>query len=100
MGGDYPGRRMSDALPGFKCMFCNEIITSGELDPCALNVTASIEQPRACQKEQTFFCHIACLHAASHPFMHSAFYIAQRECATIGDIEEDALAPMAERTLH
>jgi hypothetical protein len=93
---------MSDghSLPGFKCVFCNEIITSGELDPCALTVTASIEQPRARQKEQTFFCHISCLHAASHPFMHSAFYIAQTQFAAIGDSDEDAHAPMAERTLH
>jgi hypothetical protein len=93
---------MSDTLapPGFKCVFCNQIITPGELDPCALNVTASIEQPRACQKEQTFFCHISCLHAASHPFMHSAFFIAQREFAIIDDSDEDAHAAVAEPTLH
>ena len=94
---------MSEFLiaPRVKCVFCSQVIESGPLDPCELNVTALIDQPRDCQKEQTFFTHIACLRRASHVSMQSGFYIDQHDFATIGEIEEESLSQHGdERLLH
>jgi hypothetical protein len=73
---------------GYQCLFCGENIASGALDPCALNLVAAIDRPRLEQKEQTFYCHIACLqaHASSHP---GCFYITDPEFPTLGEIESE-----------
>lgn len=69
------------------CLFCNEGIESGALDPCALHLVARMDRPRHEQKEQTFFCHLRCLQsaAAMHP---GNFYIADLDFPTVG--EQDA----------
>ena len=82
------------------CIFCHEAIEPGSLDPCSLLVTAGIDQLRSSQKEQTFFCHIACLRGTAHRAMLSGFYIDERNFSTIGEIEE-AAGPEQEQTyLH
>ena len=68
----------------YVCIFCNEAIYPGPLDPCALQVVARLDRPRDEQKEQTFFCHIGCLQerATTHP---GNFYIADLDFPTVGE---------------
>lgn len=46
---------------GFQCLFCAGSIAPTDLDPCALNLVARFDRSRHFHKEQTFFCHHACL---------------------------------------
>jgi hypothetical protein len=91
---------MSEGHFPAKCVFCDENIASNELDPCELHITAGIDQPRAAQKEQSFFCHMACLRSSSHPRMQNLFYIAEPDFATVGEIEEDSDSATGERLIH
>jgi hypothetical protein len=68
----------------YQCLFCGEGVAPGEHDPCAIVVVARIDQLRAVQKEQTFYCHLGCLQAGAsvHP---RTFYIADPAFPTIGE---------------
>jgi hypothetical protein len=67
----------------YACVFCNDAIEPGPLDPCALQLTSCVDRPRSQQKEQTFFCHIHCLQ--SRAAIHQGnFYIADPDFPTVG----------------
>ena len=68
----------------YSCIFCNAVIESDGLDPCALQLTACIDRGRHLQKEQTFFCHINCLQSRSaiHP---ANFYITESDFQTVSE---------------
>ena len=66
------------------CLFCEQTIAANGLDPCALTVTAHADQVRQVQKEQIFYCHLACLkqRAAINP---RNFYIEDPEFPSVDD---------------
>jgi len=72
--------------PTYQCLFCGDAITSGGLDPCALQLIAKFDHPRSEQKEQAFYCHIACLQsrASEQP---DCFYITDPDFPTVGETE-------------
>jgi len=71
--------------PSYSCMFCAEAIETGVLDPCAIHLVARTNRHRGEQKEQTFFCHIACFQAAAS--IHSAnFYIVDPDFPSVGEL--------------
>jgi len=71
--------------PSYSCMFCAQAIEVGALDPCAIHLVARANRQRSEQKEQTFFCHIACLQSASsiHP---ANFYIIGPDFPSVGEL--------------
>jgi hypothetical protein len=70
---------------GYLCMFCNKAIEPGALDPCAIHLVARTDRSRKVQKEQTFFCHIACLQTAAS-IDPSNFYIVEPDFPTVGEL--------------
>lgn len=79
---------MAELPVTYQCLFCGAGVAPGEHDPCAIVVVAGIDRPRAGQKEQTFYCHLGCLRARAsvHP---GAFYIADTDFPTVGELEAD-----------
>jgi len=72
----------------YECLFCSEGIAPSSLDPCALQVIARIDCPRQDQKQQMFYCHLACLQA--HAPAHAAsFFINDPDFPTIGELDEE-----------
>jgi len=71
--------------PSYSCIFCTKAIEAGALDPCAIHLIARINRERSEQKEQTFFCHIACLQSAAstHP---ANFYIVEPDFPSVGEL--------------
>lgn len=48
------------------CCFCNDVVKSTHIDPCDLNVLTNWDKPKNKQKNQTFWCHFACLKDKFH----------------------------------
>jgi len=51
---------------GMLCCFCNENITSSNLNPCDLNISTNWDKPKNTQHNQTFWCHLECFHEKLH----------------------------------
>ena len=75
--------------PIYRCLFCGNGIDSGDLDPCAIQLIAKLDCPRQDQKEQTFYCHIACLQSRAFESPDS-FYITEPEFPTVGETESQS----------
>ena len=50
----------------YQCCFCGDSIQSGALDVCALVLIVRWEKEPAVQREQQFFCHVACFRKHAH----------------------------------
>lgn len=72
----------------YQCLFCGQGIAPGELDPCALVLVARLDRVRTEQKEQTFYCHVACLRSRSSAGP-GVFYISDVDFPTVGEIRAD-----------
>ena len=72
----------------YQCLFCGESISPGTLDPCGLTLVTGFDRPRQKQREQIFYCHIACIQARAST-KPDCFYITDPEFPTIGEIEEE-----------
>lgn len=68
----------------YVCLFCNEGIEPSSLDPCALHLVARFDRAREDQKEQTFFCHVACLQSKSE-IDPANFYLVDPDFPTVGE---------------
>jgi hypothetical protein len=79
----------SDSIhPGYQCAFCGLSVTPAGLDPCAFHLVTGISGPRNEQREQAFFCHLACIQERAG---HAPFYIAEDGFSTVGEIESASL---------
>lgn len=75
---------------GYQCLFCGQEITTSPLDPCALHLVARYDRAREEQKEQTFYCHMACLRSRATVHQNN-FYIADPDFPTVGELDGDHL---------
>ena len=59
----------------FLCCFCNQSISSSNMDPAEINILINIDKSNDRQYNQTFFCHTLCFKERLDDKIKISFYL-------------------------